>query len=88
MKKKFGNRVLDNLIRQWVEVRKCGFTFRSYEDYFLGEWIGNISILNKFDREILHATTTHAYNRKELETYADGFIGLMGSLQEAENEQD
>ena len=56
--------------RNLVKVEKNGYVAYSYEDYFMGEWVGNINVF-KDNKPVIHATTIKALTEKELEEYID-----------------
>ena len=67
------NTYLDNIeTRNMVKVEKNGYVAYSYEDYFMGEWYGNVNIVDaKTGKMVHHATTTKALTEKELEEFID-----------------
>ena len=57
-------------IRNKIEVEKDGYTAYYYEDYFLGEWVGNANVF-KGEKNLLHATLSKPYTKKDLENLID-----------------
>ena len=54
-----------DLYQNQKEVSKDGYTALYYEDCFLGEWIGNVSVY-KGEQYIFHATVTKEFSEEEL----------------------
>ena len=60
-------------IRKRVYVKRGEYTLYSYEDFFCGQWMGNLNIY-KGEQMVCHATLDKAYTRKQLEAKADEWM--------------
>ena len=65
--------------RNMVKIEKDGYVAYSYEDNFMGGWVGNINIF-KDNKPVIHATTIKALTEKELEEYIDKLPKLFEML--------
>lgn len=60
--------------RNKVEYENEKYFAYSYDDFFLGEWVGNINIFDKkTGKAVFHATTSKAVTYDELKEQVDGF---------------
>lgn len=78
------NTYIDNLeTRNKIEYENEKYIAYSYDDFFMGEWVGNINIFDKkTGKAVFHATTSKAVTYDELKKQVDGFddfIKLMRS---------
>lgn len=60
--------------RNKVEYENEKYIAYSYDDFFMGEWVGNINIFDKkTGKAIFHATTSEALTYNKLKKQVDGF---------------
>ena len=60
--------------RNKIEYENEKYIAYSYDDFFLGEWVGNINIFDKkTGKAVSHATTSKALTYDELKKHVDGF---------------
>lgn len=66
---------IDNLeIRNKIEYENEKYIAYSYEDFFMGEWMGNINIFDKkTGKALFHATTRKALTYEELKKRVNSF---------------
>lgn len=58
-----------------------GYTFVSYDDFFMGEWMGNVNVLDKDERNVMHATLAEPnMSQEELEDYAKSYFSFRDLL--------
>lgn len=63
--------------RNKVEYENEKYFAYSYDDFFMGEWVGNINIFDKkTGKAVFHATTRKAVTYDELKKQVDGFDDL------------
>ena len=69
-------RYVDKLkVRKMITVEYHGLTFMTYDDYFLGQWVGNINVFDG-DQMLLHATLINgSLTKEQLLEYAKEFNG-------------
>lgn len=65
--------------RNMVRVEKDGYIVYSYEDNFMGEWVGNINVF-KDNKPVIHATTRKALTEEDLEKYIDNLPKLFETI--------
>ena len=77
MKKMKTNTYIDTLrTRNLIKAEIGDYTAYSYEDFFCGEWIGNLNIFHK-GKALIHATLLRAFTKEELENELKKFIGAQ-----------
>ena len=65
-------------IRNREEFATDKFIFVSYEDFFMGEWIGNINVFDVKTKKMLqHTTTEHALSISQLKEYASRYTNQL-----------
>lgn len=60
-------------IRNRVEVNIGDYYAYYYEDYFFGEWVGNVNICKDI-KQILHITTNTPITEKELKQMLENYL--------------
>ena len=72
------NTYIDDLkTRNKVEYENEKYIAYSYDDFFYGEWVGNVNIFDRrTGKPVFHATTSKAVNYDELKKQVDGFDEL------------
>lgn len=60
--------------RNKVEYENEKYFAYSYDDFFMGEWVGNVNIFDKkTGKAVFHATTSKSLTYDELKKQVDGF---------------
>ena len=57
-------------IRNKIQLDKDGYTAYFYEDYFMGEWVGNVNVY-KGEQHLYHATVVGELKQKDLEGHIE-----------------